>query len=85
MEELDMVTAMCRAADDGGLPAWAHWACLDAPAPDTPDWLRTDCGCHCHTELGEAVLPPVPEEYLVQVPQHRRGAVARRARRSAVA
>lgn len=85
MDPLTMVTAMCRAADNGSLPPWAHWTCLDAPAPETPSYLRTDCTCRCHTPGGEAALPPVPEAYLAQVPAHRRPTAEREAQRTDVA
>ncbi|MFC9106526.1 hypothetical protein SAMN05444716_105542 [Streptomyces harbinensis] len=82
MDRLVMVTGMCRDADAGKLPAWAHWTCLDAPIPGTPAYLRTDCTCWCHDPAAESELVPVPERHLVHVPAHRRSAAEQGAQRA---
>ncbi|GAA2364672.1 hypothetical protein GCM10010417_26790 [Streptomyces carpaticus] len=79
------VTGICRAAEDGGGPEWWHWTCPGPSSPETPQYLRSDCGCSCHAPAGEAELAPVPERHLVMVPAHRRPTAARRAERAEVA
>ncbi|GAA2351853.1 hypothetical protein GCM10010417_04600 [Streptomyces carpaticus] len=70
------VTGVCRAAADGGGPEWWHWTCPGPSGPETPPYLRSDCGCECHTAAGQRHLAPVLAAHLPLVPQDRRGAAA---------
>ncbi|WP_369266964.1 hypothetical protein [Streptomyces harbinensis] len=72
------VTGVCHSAAWGTGPGWWHWTCPGPSSPETPRYLRSDCGCWCHNPVAEAELVPVPERHLVHVPAHRRSAAEQR-------